>query len=443
MPTNKKRENGVKGLRVHVKDLRADLIKLCVMAIPTALVTMAVKWVTENLISQPWQAIWIIFPLAVIVWVLWRGVKREKQIKPAGLFLWFFVVYVLIFVIAAGTRALDWQRKPIGYQTSVSRNWLSLNWAGDWRYWIVQRKPSKDRFLIITMERPQNRTIESIRYDLIWLIGMAITQQAKGIAFDFYLKDDSKIDPLLCRTIERADSNGVKVVVGYNFLKSGEKIIREFIAPTLQECLPQDRQGHLVGYAERDGKIRSIPLYFRGDQSLPALSYQFARTISDIDVPESGFLQFIPPSDKPTIREYEVLRQDKNEWPIFRDKYILVGERSEKDSFNTPYGIIPGVKIHMYAVHSLVENHFIRHTSIWLSLIMIFSLCLLLTLLASQGIDTKKLIVLNLLMTVAIITGSAAAIYVWLAWLDVIYPLVAIWLFLPLLLGLRRIGKPN
>jgi energy-converting hydrogenase Eha subunit C len=53
----------------------------------------------------------------------------------------------------------------------------------------------------------------------------------------------------------------------------------------------------------------------------------------------------------------------------------------------------------------------------------------------------RKITLIALLASAIIFVASAAAMYFWLVWVDIIYPIAAIWLLFPLLIGLRRISR--
>jgi hypothetical protein len=77
---------------------------------------------------------------------------------------------------------------------------------------------------------------------------------------------------------------------------------------------------------------------------------------------------------------------------------------------------LPGTIVHAYAVDSLLSAHYIRRPPAWLSAFAVFASCYILTLVAV----------------------AATAMFLSAVWLDVIYAVVATWLRLPILLGVRK-----
>ncbi|HEX9654059.1 MAG TPA: CHASE2 domain-containing protein, partial [bacterium] len=333
---------------------RKDILKLAVMAIPSLLVTLGTAWLKEKLFAQPWQAIWVLLPLSLFVGVIWARIKKGGSLLFSKPFRWLLFGYVTIFSVAASSRFLDFQIRPVGYNHAVPRNWLSLNWAGDWRYWIARRKSVDPKLLVVTMARPEGRTLEDIRLDCIRLLKLATLQEAKGFAMDFYFDKGSQLDSLFCLTVAQARARKIEISLGYNIVAIENDFQRTFIAASLQNCFPLEAQGHLIGLAERDGKVRVMPLFFKGDRTLPSLSYKFASSIlakagQTLLPPRSGLVQFVAPQEEIARVSYEKLIDDRERWPLLRDRFVLVGELSERDAFSTAFGKLPGVVIHAYA----------------------------------------------------------------------------------------------
>jgi hypothetical protein len=70
--------------------------------------------------------------------------------------------------------------------------------------------------------------------------------------------------------------------------------------------------------------------------------------------------------------------------------------------------------------------------------VIVLAACYALTLFAARGYDARRLAQVAAIITLIIMILSAAAMYLWHAWLDVIYAVVAVWLLLPILLASRR-----
>jgi CHASE2 domain-containing sensor protein len=123
---------------------------------------------------------------------------------------------------------------------------------------------------------------------------------------------------------------------------------------------------------------------------------------------------------------------------VLQDRFLLVGEGSGTDVFNTPFGRLPGTVVHAYAIDSLLASHYITRPPAWLSACVVFASCYILTLLAALQMSTRRLVIAAAGITIMVVAVAAAAMHFSAVWLDVIYAVVATWLLLPLLLGVRK-----
>jgi CHASE2 domain-containing protein len=428
-------------------ELRKDLRKLVVMSLPTLLFGMAIKYVGDRSVNHPETVILFILPgIAMLAVVMLRATIRKKFMLGWP-FLVFLSIYILTFSFAAYTGVLDWKRKLIGYDDAVPQNFLALNYYGDWHYEVVSQKPALNKLVIVLMKPPES--YEQGRLDVATLLAISQSSGAVGVAVDsFFVKyvpeneeDKKGIDEILCMNLDDARNKGLKVFVAYDFNVIGDYIDVLPVDPDLAKCLPEADQGHMAGYAESDGLIRSIPLYFANDPAQEALSLKVARVLDSKVNPTVRLLQFT--EFKTVIRNFtlEELKEPDADRSVLNRRFVLAGEDSEKDSFQTPFGKKHGVEIHAYAIQSLLQNRFIKRPPAWLSMFMIAVWCYLLMVFAARGVANLKLILINAAFSAFTVAISALAMGLCLTWIDVIYPLLAAWLFLLLLIALRRIGR--
>lgn len=407
------------------------------LALPIALIEGLVSWLRSRISSQPWQVLWFVIPLVVLAAFIWMKLTAPGKYVLGRSFSVLLAIYVLIFSLVSGSELLNWRRGLGGYEKQVPRNFLSLNWAGDWRYWLVGETPPATDIAVVTMEPPT--TVDMGRLQLAAFIKKAVAIPVKGIAVDAYFDKPSGLDGLLCSEIETAKKKNIPVFVGYNFeLASDGKPGRINIAARLSSCLPDEKQGHLVGYYELDGKVRMVPLHFANRQGMESLTLKVSKSFDQgIQVPRDGLLQFVKPAELyPEIKLEDVEQPDKQ--LVLRDRFLLVGARSEKDSFYTPYGRFPGVVIHSFVVHSLRQNLYLQRIPWWSSLIVVFVSCYLVTLFFAQQWTKRKAFLMTVLMSGLICLLAIIAVAIWLMWLDIVYPLVAVWILFLILAVLRR-----
>ncbi|MFY9620415.1 MAG: CHASE2 domain-containing protein [Pyrinomonadaceae bacterium] len=427
-------------------ELRKDLLKMFAMAFPTAVIAMLIAWTRDKFANQPGSALLIIIPGLIVLALLFVGSTIRSRVKLGWRFLVFLPLYILVFFFAAQSRLLDGKSTLVGYDDVVPRNFLALNRHGDWHYRVASEEPPLQNLAIVLMKPPE--TYQQGRLEIADLIAIAQSSGARGVALDAYFvkykadKDAAEkgIDELLCYTIERARSKGLKVLVAYTF-KSADSMDRLSMDPDLEKCLPPSEQGHLLGYAESDGIVRTIPLYFRGDRQREAFSLKIARSFdASVSVPGDGLLQFIKTSGDFRTVYFDKLDQNEEEQSALNDRFILAGEDSPQDSFQTPYGPRSGVVIHAYTVQGLLHNHFIKRPPWWISLLMVSVWCYLMMVLAAQGVGNMKLILTNAAFSILIVAIAALVMHFWETWIDLVYPLLATWIYMFLLIILRKIG---
>jgi CHASE2 domain-containing sensor protein len=312
---------------------------------------------------------------------------------------------------------------------------------GDWRYRLVPKKPlTPSDIVVVTVEPLKGSNAKEGRLQMARLISLASLMKAKGVAFDFFLEGELDIDPLLCSVVRESK---VPVYIGYAFSRTRSDIVRNLPPRSLEACFDDQHMGHLAGFLDVDRVSRFIPLRFQDDAARPALSLRIASALAGngIRVPEDGLLRFVEPRTPIPIVRYKDLSSDRDEQRRLTDRFVLVGEDSAGEWFETPFGRKLGVTIHAEAVHSLRNGHFIRPTPWWLGFGTVLVSCYLLTVYAATGAIARKLITYCLLVSGLVVAGSVVAILAGPEWFDVVYPLAALWLLLALLLLFRHFKR--
>ncbi|UCG58129.1 MAG: CHASE2 domain-containing protein [Phycisphaerales bacterium] len=428
-------------LQRKLNSYKEKLLEIAAIGLPVLLVQVAWKWVADRLVAQPWHVLCFLCPLLVAALVAWKAMRGRQELVLRGRFLIFFVAYILVFSIASSSDLLVWNRNVTVFEHELSRNWLAPGFLGDWRYWIVPKKPLDTRdVVVVTMKEADRRGLNELRMELAKLIQVAADNRALGIAFDFYFAQDSDVDQLIGDVIKQSE---IDVIIGFTLQKVNGEIRPLPTAPRIEAILPADRQGHLVGLVEPDHMVRLIPLYFRWQKNRPSLSLRVAQRLAEIDgaeltVPPSGLLRFIKPRGTIPQVSYAELAEDPNKCALMRDSWVLVGGRTSSDTFLTPFGKVPGVLVHAYAIHSLRHGHFLTRPPWWSGLFIILVSCYIISTLAAQRASRGRIIRTALLLSALVIAASIFALVFWLIWLDVIYALVAIWLLVPLLIAFRK-----
>jgi hypothetical protein len=440
MPAEKE---GIRNPRYWVE----KFIEAAVLSVPLALVAKVTDPLQARFFHEPWAVLWIALPLGVAAWLSWRLLRPSQAAVLNWRVAGFLAIYCSVFAVASASDLLVWRRMPQAYegQTGSGRDWILPVTLGDWRYWIAPHSSSRpNNPVVVLLDHPQGATTEWLRWQDRRIVEMARKGGALGVAFDVTFTGSAEIDALFCQSVTDA---GFPVLSAYEFRKD-EVLGLYAISPATQQlpCLPLANQGHAMGLAEADERVRSIPLFWGGVKGKQAaLSVRVAQCIhsrcagNDLSVPEGRLLRYLPPgAGALTVIGPDKLYALERNPTVLQDRFLLVGEGSGTDVFNTPFGRLPGTVVHAYAVDSLLASHYITRPPAWLSAFVVFASCYILTLLAALKMPARWLVIAAAGITTAVIAVAAAAMYFSAVWLDVIYAVVATWLLLPLLLGLRR-----
>ena len=416
--------------------LRLDIVKLLLLALPAVVVKQLLVDLQVPIGGRSWSAAVLVLPLLVVVWWIWRVRQPDRPVALGHGYLMFFMVYCLLFAVAADSDVLTGPRRLIsGYEEVVPRNFLALNSWGDWHYWWTPEAPPAKDMIVVTFPSFAGQYREDVRRGFAFLIRKALENEARGVAFDYYLKEPSGADRLLESLLDQAAAKGMPVLFGYQHLERDGLVIRQPPTASLAEALPLERQGHLGGYLEYDDRVRLLPVDLPGTPGLRSLSFKIASALragsestKPLRVPSTGLLQFTMPADGIRLETFS----PNLDWELWRDRFIIVGTADQSDQRQTPFGPLQGAVIHAYAANSLRHEHFIHRLDPRWTFPAIFLLCYILTLTAARGAAWRVLLLTACGLSLAVCALAALALRYALVWIDLSYPLSAIWLLIAL-----------
>ncbi len=403
--------------------LRREQLRVLLTSVPVLLGAYFLIGRVGSFADRPLIVAMVLLPLFVVVIALGLPLAREGRVALGGGFLWFFVAYCLLFSIAAGTRVLEGKRTLVqGFESESPSNVLGLRGLGDWHYRVAPSAPPTNDLLVIELPSFQGASVDDARLTEMRLIALATDQKAKGIAFDLDLDGTSAVDRVLCFRAQAAEGVSVPVVFGYLVDAQSGAVVRRHLPPDIAACVPEARQGTLVGVKESDGLVRMVPTSHVGDTTRRSFSYRIARLLTPSRLSDVSFAQFVAPaSPVPTIRGFPT----ESNAALLRDRFVIVGSDRKDDVHQTPFGLLSGVMIHALAAHSLRTNHLIRRLDVRWVMPAVFAMCYVLILLQAQG-GLKPLLTGATLMAMAIVISAVVAMRVQLLWIDVSYPLLAV-----------------
>ena len=415
------------------------LLEPIFVAVPLGVISAVMLWITKSITAQPWHILLFLAPMSVVTWMLWRWVTRRGSLQLRGPMLLFLIGYLSIFSLAGAARLLDWKYDSVAVsETQLPRQRVAPARWGDWRYLVARRDAPSRELVVISM--PQLPNADDGRFQVARLLRMAAIGGVKGIALDFYFGGEtSAIDSLLCDAAREA---GVPVIAGVQ-LALGEVTGALFSRPypdTLEQCWPRESRGHLHAIRDADGRVRHIVLRIPTADSI-SLSTHVARVMTGKpSLVADTLIRFL--ESKPAIKPIEWDRLanvgSAELGGMLRGRFLLAGEDSPREIFHTPLGDRLGVQIHAAAIMNMVSGRWIRQTPWWAGTLIILVSCYLLTVFAAEGASRRRQFQVVAAVTGAVVLLAILVMYFWTVWLDVAYPLVAVWLLFVMLLSFSR-----
>ena len=412
--------------------LRLDVVKLLLLALPALAVKQLLLDFTFQIGDRAWSGAEIVLPVLLAGWFAWWmwQLRRADQPKALGrATVGFFLVYCLLYATVADLDLLTGPRRLLaGYEEAAPGNFPALNRLGDWHYWWAPEAPPAQDLIVVTFPSFAGALREDVRRSFAFLIRKAVENEARGIAFDYYLERESAADPLLELVLGQAEKAELPVLFGYNHEEIDGLIVRRPIAPSLADALPLERLGHLAGYLEYDDRVRMLPVNLAGFGTLGSLSSKIASVLAggEVEIPADRLLKFTRPRGGVRVEEIETGAAPDLDWRLWRDRFIVVGSRRASDLRATPFGDLPGVVIHAYAAHSLRSECYIYRLDPRWTFPLIFMVCYLLLLAEARGVPWRTSLAVSGLLALAVLAVAALAMRYLLVWIDVSYPLLAI-----------------
>ena len=448
------------------KEWGRTLLGIAVITLPSTIITQVLATVQGHLFAQPWQIIWVAVPLAGLSFFAWTQLKGPSARRLGTRFAIFLACYFTLFAVISSRDLLVWKRVPEANSVGApTRNWLAPVWWGDWRYRLVRESAPKSRLLVLIEDHHDDwRPADKRRFDAN-IISAAVAGGASGVFFDVSYSnrapEDARADRILCQAIMDASAarQPIPVITTYGLERNPRTQLYEMIPPpdpaSTPGCLLESSglhvyRAHAMVLADVDRTVRAIPVASWVDApERSALSVRIAQCMMpsgcdavDLKLPDETLLRYLPRVAPMDRREGDdQVRAVISEPAGLRGRFLLVGERSSSDSFSVPgeQQPMPGALIHAYAVSSLFSERYFERPPAWFSAFVVIAGCGVLALVALRKVAAGLLLLVALIESVVIVALAGFAAAILLVWLDVIYPLVALWLLLPLLLAYRRI----
>ncbi len=421
---------------------RNDSLVRALLFLVVSVVTLGVGIASERLFTQPWTVLLLVAPLGValrMAWRTWRRAQDGRDLLLQPFFAVLLVLYLGLFAAVGGSDLLTWKRSLYGFSES-REGWKLPGSLRDWRYRVVPRVGPADLMIIDLGDIPPGA---QTRRTLTSIIGIADREGALGVALDVYLPLPSRADGALCSMVSAVS---IPVFGGYTVDRpDGGAPVRQPYAPELEECFGPERRGHLLGYLEGDGRVRSVPLFLGGVRALESLDLKVAGALMAPTgmapvLPVDGLLKVVPPETSFPVAEAIALITEEIPATSIEGRFLLVGRRIAADSVDTPDGLELGTVVHGNAIHSLVTRHYFRTFGSTATEVMTLILCAyLLTLLVDRGGTARSILLTTGAVSAGLVLAAVVSAGVWLLWIDFEYTLAGLWGWTLLVLAARRL----
>ncbi len=420
--------------------LHLDLVRLLVLALPVVTAHTIVVTRVPVAARPAWMLV-LALTLAGACLLLLRYLIRGGPRTLGSAYLAFVLAFVSFLALAAHMDLVAGPRRSLAGFQQLPPNVFGLGWLEDWHYCVAPEAPPAGDLLIVSFPSFQGLKRAEVRQRIAFLIRQARLNDALGVALDIYFEHPSPYDTLLRAEVEAAAQEGMPVVFGYRQLEVDGQLVRGVLPP---ELAPAARYlGHLQGYREADGQVRLIPVVLPKVGQYPALSVTVAgllpRASELIDLaPMNRLLRFVKPGGELANPSGGVDVQPfaRNlDWSILRDRFVLAGSGSPDDRVATPFGELQGVEVHSWSAHALATGSALTDVDPRYTPFMILVLCYVLTVLHARDASQRQMIVAALTLSAVIMAAAAVAARLRM-WLEVSYPLLAVWLLTALLLAI-------
>ena len=235
--------------------IRREQLRVLLASVPVLAAAYFAVGAVGTFSDRPVAVALLLAPILVVAAVLGYPLVRDRRLLLGGGFLPFFVTYCLAFAVAAGTRVLEGRRVELaGFEEQAPSNVRLFGRFRDLHYRFAVPAPPMYDVVVVTLPSNVGSSYEEARVATAGLIGRAVAQEARGIAFDYTLETSSLVDRILCARIAQAEEAGVPVVLGYRVEDRDGAPVRVPAAPEIRGCVPPERMGTLTGLMESDSR---------------------------------------------------------------------------------------------------------------------------------------------------------------------------------------------
>ncbi len=445
-------------MKFTIPKIKDERLRIAVAIIPAYVLFLILLYILDALSENDIRLILLVLvPVLAIVAILGMPLYRNKRIGLGGGWIYLFIIYCIFFALLSNTSFLSGSRIPVtATDATPPPKLFGLDIVEDWHFQLAPKTIYTDSILIIGMESVETisrrsddvrlspldslRALNKIRRGFLGILNQAILEKAKAVVFDYVMDDSSDFDTVLSRAIISAEKAKIPVCICQGLEPSKDNpdsLLLIPITPIIRKSLKDSRLGHCLMYLQSDTIMRLAPTQIKfgdDDETIVSLSQAVAGSLGNNEDTRinSDFL-FINniKSGFDTIS----FRGSVSKLPSFRNKIIFVGSHRVKDISKTPYGKRWGVEIHALLSSAMLANNTITYANRFVGFLIIFLSCFCLLLIqgSSKLKDPKMLLYGAVVLSIGIILLCILAIRFTNIWIDMAFPLLALWLFTLLL----------
>ena len=432
------------------KILKDQRIRILLYAIPAYIGALYLTDLLDFLSQKDLRLILIVLvPSLFITGYLALPLFRKNRIALGGGNISFFIAFCISFTLLTNLAFISGSREPItSTDTKPPPSLFGLDLIEDWHFKLAPESKLDNDILVVGLPSFEGMLPMISRGIFLRLMEKANRENAKALVFDYTLaNEESGQEQNMLRQLMQAGRQGIPMCFCQDVQRDTVEENKLHLVPmpeVLREELHPQGLGHCMLFWQADGKIRMAPRFLNPEESdapLPSLAEQVARGI-DPGVRVSGSQDFL--FLKEIGSTVEIIEYDPSaELPSFADKIVFVGSTREGDLKSTPFDDEPmwGVTVQAMLTASLLADNTITYLNRNLIFLLIFVVCFLLVLLQSSTRikSASTLLAGAAILSVGVILLAVLGIMFSNVWINVSYPMVAIWLLTGFLWGGARV----
>lgn len=182
------------------------------------------------------------------------------------------------------------------------------------------------------------------------------------------------------------------------------------ITEPLSRLAAHSELGFVNTRADRDGVVRQVDLLRNDLKSFDGVIAE-AMVERDLVYPDHIRSYFFGPAKTFTTLSYIDVYNGRVPSELFTEKVVLIGASAAGlgDTFQTPFGLMPGVEVHANTIATIVSGEWLVPAPIWLQIFLLLAIAMLTYLMVSRLNQASTLTAAGLVLFVGILVAAYLA----------------------------------